>query len=163
VPSPDRRRSLLAPLLLGAALLAVGPRGARAATEADIAAVTREIVCYCGCSHQTVAECTCDTAEAIRSRVAGQLDSGLTPAQVIDAWVAERGEQILAIPPRRGFNLVGWIMPFVVVLTALSVLTVILLRRSTRPAAAAPSDAPLTDEERAYLLRVEREALSRER
>ena len=148
--------ALAAVVLLGAA-----PAVSRAALEDDVLAVTRDLICYCGCSTQTVAECSCGTADEIRERVAAQLREGRTPAQVLDLWVAERGEQVLAVPRAAGFNLVGWTAPFLAVLAALTTLTVILLRRRPMPAApgepggedAAPT-AP-DPESTAWLARVE--------
>ena len=103
------------------------------------------------------AACTCSTADQIRERIGSQLDGGLSTDQVVAAWVAERGEQILAVPTREGFNLVGWVMPFVVTISALVILTVLLWRRQ-RPSAPAPSSSPetLSSEQRRYLDQVER-------
>ena len=153
-------------MLAVVALLAGGSVPVGSGLEDDVLAVTRELICYCGCSTQTVAECTCGTADGIRERVASQLRSGRTPAEVLDLWVAERGEQVLAVPRPAGFNLVGWTLPFLVVLAALTTLTLVLLRR--RPPASAPGGSPAPgvppDPESApWLARIEAELRQRDR
>ena len=146
----------LAPFLLLATLL--HPTVGRSASADDIRSVGEELVCYCGCSGLTVAACSCGTADAIRERIASQLDSGLSPEEVVQTWVAERGEQILAVPTRVGFNLVGWIMPFAATFFALAIVTTVLLRRKQ---ALAPGDIPPSHDEREYLDRIDTEMRSR--
>ena len=157
MPRPERWRRRALPGVLLATLLVAAAAPAVAASESDVRTVGEQIVCYCGCANLTVAACTCGTADQIRDRIRSQLDSGLTPAQVVDVWVAERGEQILAVPTREGFNLVGWVMPFVVTVLALCILTWVLVRRQRhRSVAPDPTSEPLTEAERRYLEQVER-------
>ena len=134
--------------ITGFALALVLPAVNHAALDEDIQAVAAQLVCYCGCSGLTVAACSCGTADDIRQQIAAQLDSGLEPDEVVEAWVAERGEQILAVPTRRGFNLVGWLMPFLVTLAGLVFLSVALLRRTRTAAPASPVSIPPDDEQR---------------
>ncbi|MFQ5671085.1 MAG: cytochrome c-type biogenesis protein CcmH [Acidobacteriota bacterium] len=143
--------------LTGALVLLAGvafPASAAPADETpEVTAIARQLVCYCGCSGQTAAACTCSTAESIRDRIRQQLESGLSSDQVIASWVAERGEQILAVPTRKGFNLVGWIMPFLVTVLALAGLLFVLLR-GRKPAHQVVSP-PLSTDDRQYLRRIE--------
>jgi len=143
------------------------PLAARPASDEDIRRVGEQLVCYCGCPGLAVAECSCGTADGIRERIAGQLDSGLTTEQVVAAWLDERGEQILAVPTREGFNMVGWVMPFVVMIVALSTLTLALLRRKSQlatatsaPGSGASTDAT-ADADRQYLDRIKNDMQSR--
>ena len=57
--------------------------------------------------------------------------------------VADFGEQVLASPPKRGFNLLAWVIPPVAVLAGAIVLGVLAVRWS-RGRAAAP-DAAVPD------------------
>lgn len=70
-------------------------------------------------------------------RLTGQ---GKTAQQVIDAFVAQYGQEALMAPPKRGFNLAGYFVPSIAILIA-AVVLVRVLRRWTRDAAAA---APAT-------------------
>ncbi|MFQ5766794.1 MAG: cytochrome c-type biogenesis protein CcmH [Acidobacteriota bacterium] len=156
-----RDLSSLGLLVVLLATVPVLPAWASGDSGSDVEAVAKQLVCYCGCSGLTAAACTCGTAESIRATIRQQLDSGLTPDQVVQAWVKERGEQILAVPTREGFNLVGWTLPFVVTGLALLALTLILFRRK---GLASPADAPVVQEEDLKLLsRIEREVKSLQR
>jgi cytochrome c-type biogenesis protein CcmH len=133
------------------------PLSATAADEEQVHEVGQRLACYCGCSGLTVSQCTCGTADQIREKIRAQLDAGLSPQEVVDAWVAERGEAILAVPTREGFNLVGWTLPFVVTALGLIILSSLLLRRRRRIEETAPSSAEISEEERSYLERIERD------
>lgn len=79
--------------------------------RADVRALAEKVTCYCGCPHLQVSKCYCGTAEAIRADFAGRLDAGQGHEQVLDAYVAEHGLSILAVPPRRGFHWIIWVGP----------------------------------------------------
>jgi cytochrome c-type biogenesis protein CcmH len=54
----------------------------------------------------------------IRTRIA----AGDSKQEIKDALVDEFGEQVLAAPPRRGFNLLAWVLPLVGLAVAAAVL-----------------------------------------
>lgn len=133
-------------LFLFVAVLTVA--GARPGIAADAAGspldqVTGKIICDCGCSNLTVKECTCGKADRVREEVSARLASGQTPEQIVKGYVDEYGEQILAAPTGEGFNLVGWILPFAVVLLGGSLLIVALRRWARVPWSEAPLVPPL--------------------
>jgi len=70
-----------------------------------------------------------------------RLAAGERPEQVIRYFVDKYGEWILLSPPRRGFSLLVWIVPFVAVAAGFA-LVALVLRRWTRRPRAAP-EAPL--------------------
>jgi cytochrome c-type biogenesis protein CcmH len=141
---------------------------ARAADPAVVDAVTARIICDCGCSNLTIRNCTCGKADRVRSDVAARLDSGQSPEGIVQAYVDEFGEQILAAPEPVGFNLVGWLLPFAAVFLGAVALVVAVLRWSRVAPQEAPLVAPLGAGERAgasdpsFLRRVEEE-LERDR
>ena len=73
---------------------------------------------------------------------------GKQPDDIVAAFVAKYGEQILMAPKPEGFNLAGYLVPGAVVLTAGALLAMVLLRRSRltrqQPAPAAAAGAPAT-------------------
>jgi len=126
--------------------------------------IEQNLMCYCGCSDLTVRVCTCGTAAAIKREIATRLADGESKEEVLAAFVARHGEQILSAPTKEGFNLLAWIMPFAVILTATTALVLVIRRWETRGAVAREnvraepsSKAGLTDAERLTLERVERE------
>ncbi len=89
--------------------------GAATPASGELEAVTRRLVCLCGCN-LTVAACetamTCEVARELKSEAAAKLSAGMTPAEALEAFARESGERILAEPPKRGFNLTAWVLPF---------------------------------------------------
>ena len=58
------------------------------------------------------------------------LDDGLSKQDVIEAYVARYGQVILSAPPREGFDLIAWVVPFMI-LGAATGLILMLLKRWT--------------------------------
>jgi cytochrome c-type biogenesis protein CcmH len=106
--------------------------------DAAIQAIEKQIHCTCGCN-QDVYTCrttdfTCTTSPAMHRRVVALAQAGKTGPQILDEFVRENGVASLMAPPKRGFNLIGYIVPPLVFIVAAGVLTLVL-RRWTRTAA----------------------------
>jgi cytochrome c-type biogenesis protein CcmH/NrfF len=112
-------------------------------SAAGVDYVSERIICDCGCSNLTVKNCTCGKADRVRAEIADRLSRGATPEQVLKSYVDEYGEQILAAPTRQGFNLVGWLLPFLAVLVAGGSLVIVLRRWARVPWSEAPLVTPL--------------------
>jgi cytochrome c-type biogenesis protein CcmH len=143
MPSPDPRRRLgiaLAAIVSAAAIA----RPIAAATETPAEKIESRLMCYCGCTDLTVHVCNCGTAAGIKDDIRDRLARGQTPDQVVDAYVAQYGEQIRSAPTASGFNLLAWVMPFAVLFAAGAAVTVLVRRWGARGPAPAPSHAPVT-------------------
>ncbi len=164
-------RSLAGRVVLSLLLAAVLPALAGAAspgTARQVDEITAKIVCDCGCNNLTVKNCTCGKADHVRADVAARLDSGQSSEAVLQAYVDEYGEQILAAPTREGFNLVGWLTPFAALLAGAALLLFVLRRWSRVPWREAPLVPPLPATGQAppdpsFLRRVEEEMEEGER
>jgi len=80
--------------------------------------LSTNLACLCGCG-VTLKNCpheSCSFAVPTRKKIWRMIDGGLNRAQIIDNLVKERGEVILAAPTFKGFNLLAWITPFVLML-----------------------------------------------
>ncbi len=96
-------------------LLFVSPAKANSTTVNDVA---KELICQCGCT-MVLSNCShaeCASREAMTSLIEQKLAQGQSAEQIIQFFVAQYGEQVLSSPPKRGFNLVAWILPFVAIL-----------------------------------------------
>ncbi len=97
----------LAPLALGA-------------TSSELEAQVREIALQLRCpvcQGLSVGDSPSELANEMRTLVREQLQQGKTPPQVLDYFAQRYGEWILLAPPKRGFNLVIWLLPFVLLPT----------------------------------------------
>jgi cytochrome c-type biogenesis protein CcmH/NrfF len=82
-----------------------------------VKAIEGKIRCTCGCNLDVftcrTTDFTCTTSPAMHRLVLARLDSGMTAPQVLAAFEKQYGEVVLMAPPRRGFNLAAYFMPFV--------------------------------------------------
>ena len=131
---------LLCSIFLVAAL--VSP--ALAYDEAEFDKAARTILCDCGCHPQSVADCACGRAAALREEMRAMIAGGMTGDEVIASYVAKHGEQILIAPDAQGFNLLAWVGPLALLLVgALGI--VFLVRRWSARGASETDDAPRAD------------------
>ncbi|MFQ5790754.1 MAG: cytochrome c-type biogenesis protein CcmH [Acidobacteriota bacterium] len=121
-------------------------------TSADVKAVTRELVCTCGCGNMIVANCNCSEADRVRSEVAALLAERLSRDAILEQYSERYGLEVLAAPPRRGFGLSAWILPFAAIGAALWFLTIRLRRWARRPPPTLDAGAPQAPERYAELL-----------
>jgi cytochrome c-type biogenesis protein CcmH len=92
-------------------------------------------------------------AQRMKAFILERWERGWSKQQVVDALVEEFGREVLATPPKSGFDLVAWIVPglgVAVGLGALVLLTALWTRRR-REVAAEP--APVSDADSARLER----------
>jgi cytochrome c-type biogenesis protein CcmH len=109
----------------------------------DARRVAGKLACLCGCK-QTVAECTmlhCGYSFPVREKIMSMQRAGADDATIVDAIVAEKGREALAVPPTQGFFLLAWWMPYVAIAFGLLAIWMVI-RRYRRPAAAVPEIDP---------------------
>ncbi|MSQ05589.1 MAG: cytochrome c-type biogenesis protein CcmH [Dehalococcoidia bacterium] len=119
------------------ALAAVTQRPAQAQTphdEAEAQAIDRMLMCPV-CPGETIDQSQVELARQMRLRVREMLAQGAGRQQVLDFFVARYGVEILAAPPKSGFNLVAWIFPALAVPLALAGGLLALRAMRRRPAA----------------------------
>lgn len=104
-------------------------------TVHDVAAQLRCVVCQ----SLSVADSPSETANQMRGIIRERLAAGESPAEVRAYFVEKYGEWILLAPPKSGFNLLVWVVPFAGLGLGL-VLVAVVLRRWSRNS---PSGAPV--------------------
>jgi cytochrome c-type biogenesis protein CcmH/NrfF len=119
-----------------------------AAQSARAKEVGLHIKCMCkgcdmtagGCAHPGGAfSGPCDSAKAELRQIDDLLAQGKTEQQIIDAFVAQYGTIAYVEPPKHGFGLVAWVMPFVYFLMGLALVVFIVRKWAMRPAPASPA------------------------
>lgn len=114
--------SVLAPVLASALALALAltldpfvasAQDAPKVGAPEVEAVARELMDPCeNCKGKLLAGCDCEPAAKLKEDIRARLQRGETKEQIVETMVAQYGEWIRAAPPKSGFNLVGWGMPF---------------------------------------------------
>lgn len=135
------------------------PQPTNVEASPELRKVLDGIMCQCGCNLTAYAcegTMLCSVSSAMRKDAERMLASGMTADQALQAFAADYGEGILAAPPKSGFNLTAWVLPFVVL--AAGGLLVGLSIWAWRPKAAAAGAGEVevqTDPE--YVERIEKE------
>ncbi len=84
-------------------LLFTSPARADSATVSDI---SKQLICQCGCT-LVLANCThdeCMSRDTMTTLIEQKLAQGKSEEQIIQLFVAQYGEQVLASPPKRGLT-----------------------------------------------------------
>lgn len=137
---PLTRLAAAALLVVMAALPALAAALVNEDTVREIGTELRCVVCQ----NLSVADSPSETANQMRAIIRERLVAGETPEQVKAYFVEKYGLWILLSPPKQGFNLLVWIVPFVGLGLGL-VLVAVTVRRWSRRPAAAPAGIPEMD------------------
>ena len=107
-----------------------------------------ELVCVCGsCSHLPLSECTCGTAENMRSQLNAQVALGKGRDEVYEYFIDTYGSQEPLGAPIGAFNQLAWLFPMLVGGTVLVGIGVVALRWSRRGSELQESPASLPADE----------------
>jgi len=135
------------------AITAPPAAGLTAAQTARAEDLGKRVKCMCGGCDDAAGMCThsggnfagpCDTAKAELKEVSDDVGKGMSDDQIQQAFVQEYGPTVLIEPPKKGFDLLAWVMP--VALPIFAVLLVWgLVTRWRERAALAPAGGPPVD------------------
>lgn len=92
--------------------------------------IEAELIAPC-CWSQQVSQHESQAATEIRADIRLRLSAGQRHDQILDAYVAEYGGRILAVPPAKGFNYLLFTLPPLLFL-ATGVLVVLFVRTASR-------------------------------
>lgn len=108
----------------------------------------RELKCNCGCGldvHSCQFQMQCGTSPVWSERIRRSLQAGEEVDVIRAGFVSEFGTQVLMLPPAEGFNLLGYLLPGMAIITA-GMLVGLVARGGTSRAVLAPVEKP-TDEQ----------------
>jgi cytochrome c-type biogenesis protein CcmH len=132
------------------------PQQSPAWDEAQAQAIDRSIMCPV-CPAETIDQAQVPIARQMRQLVRQKLAAGESREQVLEFFAQRYGRDIVAFPPKSGFNLVAWLFPVVGIGALLVagglVLRSMAARRATEPPAPLLADAALEP----YLSRVDQD------
>ena len=137
-------------------LLTVGAGDTPGARYTDLG---HRMMCTCGCN-QVLLECNhvgCTVSDTMTAELRAAIAKGLNDDQVLDSFVQKYGATVLNAPTTKGFNLVAWIMPVVVLALATFMVVMFVRRWQSRLALAGPSLSSLPDADVEALRRRARE------
>ena len=97
-----------------------------------------QLMCLCGCG-ATVTSCNmlgCQHSKPAREKLLAMVNAGESDSAILASFVQESGLEILAKPPAQGFNLLGYVVPFVGVALGLAFVWFVI-KRFRKPVALA--------------------------
>ncbi|MGC1968781.1 MAG: cytochrome c-type biogenesis protein CcmH [Candidatus Acidiferrales bacterium] len=124
----------------------------------------KRVMCMCGGCEDSAGLCShpggtfsgpCDTARGMQKDLDARVARNESDDAILQAYVEQYGPTVLVEPPKKGFDLLAWVMPVLLPLIAL-VLVWQVVRRWKQKAALAPAGGPPIDA--TFLARVQREA-----
>ncbi len=167
---PQSRRSVSSVLMfsLRAAALATivtmsAAQPASAQETPRAKALSKRVLCMCGGCEDSAGLCNhpggtfsgpCETARGMQKDLDAHVNRNESDDQILQAMVEQYGPTVLVEPPKKGFDLLAWIMPIAVPLIAL-VLVWEVVRRWRHKATLAPAGGPQVSAE--FLARAQRE------
>jgi len=104
--------------------------------------------CDCGCGldvHSCQFQMQCGTSPVWSKRIRDSLEAGESVDAIQAGFVADFGATVLMAPPPEGFNLVGYLLPAIAILTA-GMLVGLVTRRGSNGSELVPVDSPTDDQ-----------------
>jgi cytochrome c-type biogenesis protein CcmH len=122
------------PLLLLAVVLALAAAACGGEDDETPTLAELEKRYICPTCHTTLELSNAPVAERMRAFIRERIAAGDSTSEIDQALVADFGEEVLAAPPKEGFNLLAWVLPLLGGALAAAGLAYALLRWSrTRP------------------------------
>ncbi|MEW5939318.1 MAG: cytochrome c-type biogenesis protein [Chloroflexota bacterium] len=125
-----KRKLILLSFVLLASFFAVAVAQAQGGgpgnpTDDDVNRVAKNLYCPV-CPNTPLDVCETQACQDWRAQIREQLAQGWTDQQIIDFFVAQYGERVLAEPQRKGFTSLVWLLPVIAVLLGLWIVYEIL-------------------------------------
>jgi len=124
-------------------------------TEDEVLTIAKKLYCPV-CPNTPLDVCETQACQDWRAQIRDQLSAGWTEDQIINYFVNQYGERVLAEPQRSGFTSLVWLLPVIAVLLGLWVAYEILKgwRSGQRRTAPLPIQPQISPE---VLARIEKE------
>ena len=103
----------------------------------------------CPVCHTTIDQSDSAIAQRMKDFIRARIAAGDTAKQIKDELVAQFGPAVLASPPKKGFDLLVWVLPLVGVAAGAAMLGLLAWRWSRKRGGAEPleaADGPLDPE-----------------
>ena len=125
-----------------------------APTDNDVNRVARQMYCPV-CENIPLDVCPTTACAKWRETIREKLAAGWTDQQIMDYFVTQYGERVLANPSTRGFTVFLWVIPPVVLVAGIAVLWAFFRRAARQAAPAAPAEPPAPTDK--YVAELEKE------
>lgn len=107
--------------------------------------------CNCGCGldvHTCQFSMQCGISPGWTRRIMDSLEAGETPEAIQASFVADYGTRVLMLPPAEGFNILGYILPAIAIVSASMLIGMFIRGRDTTAALTPVTELSDDDAER---------------
>ncbi len=122
-------------------LLATLPALAQTPSVDEVNTVAKKLSCPT-CTGINVADCPTETCAQWRSQIGQMLAEGKNEPEILDYFSSRYGDQVLQVPPTRGFFVWVWALPVAAIVIGLALLGFGMRGWARRPAAAPAGAQP---------------------
>jgi len=102
-------------------------RNADPSLDSKVEQLTTTLYCFCGCTRETIQHCVCGNSQRLKKEFREEIAAGATVEQLRNEYIAQYGTQYSAVMPAKGFNIVAYVMP-VVIIALLGVIVFLVLK-----------------------------------
>ena len=148
------RMATLGAIALAVLISSCGGEGGRSLEE-RAQSIDQSLICPV-CPGETIDQAQVELAKQMRATVREKLAEGQSKDEILQFFVDRYGQDVLAAPPKSGFNLVAWVVPPAAV-TGAGVLLVLVIRNMRKNGEMKQGVATLEEGLEPYLARVDRE------
>ena len=116
-----------------------------------------KLICMCNCG-QILTACNhvgCTYSTAMLKKMDQRVAANDSDDLILQSFVQEYGEQVLAEPPASGFNMLAWMIPGIAFGLGLALVALVVRHWRNRPAPAVAAGPPVSAE---FLERARRQA-----
>jgi cytochrome c-type biogenesis protein CcmH len=147
-------------LALSATLRVEAQEGGGFPTDNDVNEVAKKLYCPV-CPNTPLDVCETKACQDWRAQIRDQLAAGWSERAILDYFVAQYGERVLAEPQRGGFTSLVWILPVIAAVGGLGAVIEVVRRWKGSPSRAGPPSSPtpaaLPEMDPVVLARIEKE------
>lgn len=142
--------------VLAVVFLFARPASAAAPT---VDGVAEQLICQCGCTMvlNNCSHAECASRETMLGIIKQRIAQGESEEQIVQAFVSQFGESVLAEPPKKGFNLTAWLSPFAAIAAGAVIIYLAIKKWLKRGEYALQADAGGGERDDEYLLRIEQD------
>ena len=133
-----------------------GPGQTKDYDEAEALSIDRMLMCPV-CPAETIDQAQVELARQMRQVVREMLSQGASRNEILDFFVGNYGTDVLAAPPKSGFNLLAWVLPATAVVAALGVGLLVIRSMTARGVEPSVTAIGVEEELAPYLEAVDRD------
>jgi cytochrome c-type biogenesis protein CcmH/NrfF len=145
-------------LVIGALVALAFPLRSAYAEPLTEEAISKKLVCQCGCGFPDLASCSCgEWAVPAKAEIRARIARGEDEATILKYFIGRHGEKVLTTPLPQGFNRAAWIIPGVAMVLGLGVVGIVLARWKKRSDQAEEPISDLAPQDDKYRKQIDEE------